>query len=79
MSEQKKNDQFQYTPITDQMRKPHLDLDLGQLYEKALEELALRTLEDPTAGLQLTESDLSLAAQRLLEQENGGFSAPIGF
>jgi len=50
-----------------------------RLFQGALEELALRTLDDPATSLHLTESDLSLAAQRLLEQEKEDRSAPIGF
>ena len=50
-----------------------------RLFHAAMEELALRTLEDPEAGLELTKADLSLAAERLLEQENRTVSTPIGF
>ena len=50
-----------------------------RLFQGAMEELALRTLEDPEACLKLTETDFSLSAKRLLEQETPRFSSPIGF
>ena len=33
---------FDYKPISDDIRKPHLDVDLANLYERAIAELGLQ-------------------------------------
>lgn len=41
-AQEKDTGEFHYTPLTSEQKKPYLDLNLAELYEKALEELSLQ-------------------------------------